>query len=244
MTKYRVGDKVRIVLREGNEYHYPFGFTDEMNEKFANKIVTIQRILEREAISCIKKLRYNGDTNGYRIKEDNGKFSWHSSMFEPVLEDSDSTIYTSSLQEGDLIPICDDMIGRIQSDEDSSEYYLDFDGILFDQEHSTCCYKLRKLVPDFEKIANEYNAIRSNEGCFPEFSTINDLVKFVQAVNNVYNSEKLITTPKTLNKNEIGFQKPKASVIGGFVPVGHSMCGKTSRSAIAVGHLSYGARSC
>lgn len=242
--QYKVGDKVRIKEKEGYGDSYPFNYTSEMYKKYGGRIVTISHIIPLEAEYCRDCLKYNGDKDGYRIKEDDRKFSWHSSMFEPVLEDSEQKIQTLiSLKEGDLIPICD-MIGRIQSDEDFSEYYLDFDDITVGQEHFTCCKKLRELVPDFEKIANEYDATRQDEGCFPEFSTINDLVKFVQAVNNAYNSKKSITTPKTLNENEIKFQKPKAAFSRGSVPKGNPICGRKHKTAIVVGRLSNQEISC
>lgn len=234
--QYKVGDKVRIKEREGKSIDYPCYFVDEMCQQ-KGKIFTIKNISELSSSRHVKRKFYNGDNHFY-LFEENG-YTWHSSMFEPALENPKSNAQTlCPLKEGDSISICG-MIGRIQDGGYyCHRYYLDFDNIKDDQEHLVCCKKLRELVPDFEKIANEFDATHEESDCFPEFSTIDDLVKFAQAVNNAYNSKKSITISKTLNENEIRFQKPKTSSIRGSVPTGRAICGRRRKTAIELGHLS------
>lgn len=241
--EYKVGDKVRIKKREGADWDYPCYFTDDMSQLKGN-IYTIFSIEELVEKNPSQHKFYNGDKHCYYFKEDMNGYTWHSSMFEPVLEDSNPAIFTS-LNEGNLISICD-MTGKVQNDNihKSPHYYLDFDGITDEQEHFTCCRKLRELVPDFEKIASRYNVVGLEFECFPEFSTIDDLAKFIQAVNNTYNSKKIITTLKKLNENEIRFQKPKASFTGGHVPTGRTICGRQHKITVVIGHLSNQAISC
>jgi hypothetical protein len=247
--QYKVGDRIRIKKREDYCNLYPFPFVDSMN-KLAGTICEIKAIKRVESFTNPNSGYINDDYHMYEIRpvdsSDHRDFvwAWHSSMFEPVLENSEQKIQTLvSLHEGDLVEICG-MIGSIDGNWGNSSYYLDFDGIRDEQEHFACCRKLRELVPDFEKIANEFDAIRQEADCFPVFSTIDNLVKFAQAVNNVYNSKKSITTPKTLNENEIKFQKPKAAFSRGSVPKGNPICGRKHKTAIVVGHLSNQEISC
>lgn len=240
--QYKVGDKVRIKEREGSGCEYPYGFINEMREQ-KDRIFTIEKIVEKINPREKERKFYNGDDHYYEFKEDSRHFIWHSSMFEPVLEDSEQKIQTiTSLKEGDFISICG-ITGRIKYNHFSSGYYLNFNNIN-EQNHFTCCRKLEELVPDFKKIANKYNPVRLEPVFFPEFSTIDDLVNFVQAVNNAYNSKKSITTLKILNENEIRFQKPKASIKRGSIPRGNQICGRKCKTAIIVGHLSNKTVSC
>lgn len=236
---YKVGDKVRIKERIGNENDYPCLFSDVMTHwsggtfKIKEKYhLTVKNIKDGE-----KSKFYNGDDDLFLLNGTNNNI-WHSSMFEPVLEDSKQKIQTlTSLKVGDLVQICG-MIGTIRYYCDYSTYYLGFDNSSKNQEHFICCAKLRELVPNFDKIADEYSPTQHKSGRFPEFSTIDDLMKFTQAVNNIYNSKKSITTLKTLNENEIRFQKPKTSSIRGSVPTGRAICGRRCKTAIELGHLS------
>lgn len=233
--QYKVGDKVRIKERKGKPGDYPCYFSDKMSEQ-KGKIFTIREIKKLSSDADIeKKCKFYNEDEYYYLFEEIA-YGWHSSMFELVSEDHESTTSTS-FEKGDLLPICG-MIGKIQHYEDSEypSYYLYFDNI-DDQEHSACCAALRKLVPNFDKIADEYGPIRHESGYFPEFSTISDLVKFTQAVNNAY-SKKSITTSKTLNENEIKFQRAKTSSERGIVPAGRAICGRRRKTAIKLGYLS------
>ena len=133
--------------------------------------------------------------------------------------------------------------GEVQVD--STSYW-----VYFDSYHGDKCDIFRN-IPQYASLVNQFNGKEVEVGrSFPRFKTAKDLSSFINSINEIYKQElkkvefQESIISKTSNKNEIRFQKPKASVVGGFVPDGHSRCGKTSRSAIAVGHLSYGARSC
>ena len=226
--QYKVGDKVRIKKREGKFRDYPCGFVDEMAEE-EGRIFTIKEIEEWDHTNSKCKF-YNGDNHYYLFIESG--YSWHSSMFEPVAKPQEIQLQATSLKEGDLIPICG-ILGKI---ERGINYYLEFDHIS-DQEHTSCCKKLRELVPNFDKIACAYNAIRQESCYFPEFRTIDELIQFVQAINTEYNS-KQSTILKKSETYEIRFHKPKASSIRGSVPTGHPICGRRCKTAIKLGHLS------
>ena len=87
MSPYKVGDKVRILERKGSSRDYPFFFMKEM-EELAGETFTIKRI---ELNTICDRDKYNGDFHRY-ILDEPGDWSWHSSMFEPVLENPESNI--------------------------------------------------------------------------------------------------------------------------------------------------------
>jgi len=234
---YKVGDIVRIKKREGYGDDYPFSFSDSMAE-LAGTLCRISKIIPNQVDNDQEYKYFNGDYSEYELEpldpadKRDFYFCWHSSMFEPVAKPQEIQLQATSLKEGDLIPICG-ILGKI---ERGINYYLEFDHIS-DQEHTSCCKKLRELVPNFDKIACAYNAIRQEPCYFPEFRTIDELIQFVQAINTKYNSKQ----PTILKKSEtyeIRFQKPKTSSIRGSVPTGRAICGRRRKTAIKRGHLS------
>jgi len=231
--QYKVGDKVRIKEREGKAVDYPYFFLDEMRQQ-KGKTFTIEKIA-KEVDPQERRKFYNGDDHWYLFKEDLNRFRWHSSMFEPVLENPELTT-SISLKKGDLISICD-IVGEIRdSGYDEPAHYLDFDNIN-EQEHYACCAKLRELVPNFDKIADKFDPVWNDTILFPEFSTIDKLMQFVQAINAEYNF-KQSTILKKSETYEIRFQKPKTSSIRGSVPAGRAICDRRRKTAIELGHLS------
>ena len=80
MEEYKVGDKVRIIHRDKNEWEYPFTFIDNMTE-FEGKECTISNIRKSEEPKCA----INGDYHEYTLDGGDG-YVWHSSMFAKVKE--------------------------------------------------------------------------------------------------------------------------------------------------------------
>lgn len=235
---FKIGDKVRIKKREGKFEDYPCGFTDSMAEE-AGKIFTIEKIKEWDSVGTANKyIFYNGDNHSYLL-ERNG-YSWHSSMFEPVIE-KDNTDYNL----GDSIKVLE-YSGTIR---EATYFFVNFDTP--DTEHSHVCSKIREKCSDFCKIAENIGAIMSvnREEFFPEFPTIKQLVAFVNKINELYSqkpfseSKQVLATQK-IKENEIRFQKSKASCIRGNVPTGSTICGRKDKIAISIGHLSYQVCNC
>lgn len=230
--QYKVGDKVRIKEREGKSIDYPCYFVDEMCQQ-KGKIFTIKNISELSSSRHVKRKFYNGDNHFY-LFEENG-YTWHSSMFEPVIE-KENTDY----KYGDSIKVLE-YSGTIRT---ATYFFVNFDTTV--TEHENICSKIREKCPDFCEIAKNMGAIKniSNKEYFPEFPTIERLIAFINKINELYSqkpsdeSKKSIITPKTLNENEIRFQKPKTSSIRGSVPTGRAICGRRRKTAIELGHLS------
>lgn len=235
---YQIGDIVRIKKREGNDGDYPFSFSNYMSSLAGTICLIVGIDSEGVCASDVNRKYFNGDYSCYKLKpldssdkRDFG-YDWHSSMFELITSPSKIQLQAISLNVGNLVPICG-MFGKIELDDN---YYLDFDNIS-DQEHISCCKKLRELVPNFDRIANEFGTVYNTERLFPEFSTIDELMRFVQAINTKYNS-KQPTIFKKSETYEIRFQKPKTSSIRGSVPTGRAICGRRRKTAIELGHLS------
>ena len=79
-SKYKPGDKVTIIEREGSSADYPLFFGKGMCV-YSGKIVTIEKV-EPITYRCNGCKFYNGDDFRYYIKEDGGAYYWHSSMFK------------------------------------------------------------------------------------------------------------------------------------------------------------------
>jgi len=83
---FKVGDKVKIINREGYSEDYPFYFVSDMtllSGKIAT-IIDIKDVVDRDNI-CNCKF-YNGDDHIYILDIDDKQFDWHSSMFILVEE--------------------------------------------------------------------------------------------------------------------------------------------------------------
>lgn len=78
---FAVGEKVRVTERAFGSYAYKFEYTDEMCDRFEGKIVTISRV--NPNLSDVE-YEVEDDQASYRIKEDNGRFTWSSGMFDKV----------------------------------------------------------------------------------------------------------------------------------------------------------------
>lgn len=79
---YKEGDKVRVIKRKGDECDYRFCFNDHMNDLFGGKIVTIYKV--KFCDNPHARHKCPDDFYLYYIKEDNCRYLWASSMFEPV----------------------------------------------------------------------------------------------------------------------------------------------------------------
>lgn len=75
---FKLGEKVRVVKKEKNSFSYKYGFEVTM-EDFSDKIVTIEKVIPDYNTNVCE---IPDDNALYRIKEDNIKFEWASSMFE------------------------------------------------------------------------------------------------------------------------------------------------------------------
>ena len=86
---YKVGDKVRIIKREGQSDDYPYCFTDQMQDSYSNEIATIVIIIPHfMSPGNSRRKYYNGDNHVYILDIDKGAFSWHSSMFRKAVIDT------------------------------------------------------------------------------------------------------------------------------------------------------------
>lgn len=237
--QYKIGDKVRIRKREGKFEDYPCGFTDSMAEE-EGKIFTIEKIEEWDSVGTANKdIFYNGDNHSYILERSD--YMWHSSMFEPVIEKKNPEYAL-----GCPIKVLEysGIIGE------ATYFFVNFDTPTID--HGDVCSKIREKYSDFCEIAINMGAIAgiNNEKFFPEFPTIKQLVAFVNKINELYSqkpsseSKQILTTTKTLNENEIKFQRAKASSKRGIVPTGRAICGRRCKTAIKCGHLSYTACYC
>ena len=71
------GDQVVIDHRFGDQYDYPYSFTDEMT-RYSGKTMTISCVSNLSFLPC--KFGFGSDKVFY-FEEDYGGFSWHASMF-------------------------------------------------------------------------------------------------------------------------------------------------------------------
>jgi len=113
IMKYKVGDKVKVIKREGNEDDYPCSYVDEMMG-YAYRMATITEIVEDDVDNDEKTYKYyNGDNNSYRLLFDGedgymkNNFFWHSSMFEPIKKESkkDKEKEVVNYKVGDIVEI-------------------------------------------------------------------------------------------------------------------------------------------
>lgn len=82
MSPFKVGDRVKISKRLGEQKEYPYDFTDEM-AALKGEVFTIAKI---ESTQVHNSRKYsNGDPNQYLLE--GTRFLWHSSMFERVSQD-------------------------------------------------------------------------------------------------------------------------------------------------------------
>lgn len=72
--KYKKGDIVKIKEHMSQKDYFPVGWNFEM-EKYLGKVVTIVNVTVTSTATY------------YRIKEDNGRWSWVSSMFVSVTKE-------------------------------------------------------------------------------------------------------------------------------------------------------------
>lgn len=80
---YKVGDRVLIKDKHDpgcDSYSYTFCFTEQMLTEHGGKVCTISMV-QRESIHRANDIP--DDNYLYRLVEDNEKWSWASSMFEP-----------------------------------------------------------------------------------------------------------------------------------------------------------------
>lgn len=83
MSPFKVGDKVKIKKRIGEQEEYPYDFVDGM-AALEGKVFVIKKI---ESTQNHNSRKYsNGDPNQYYL--DDAGYMWHSSMFERVSQDS------------------------------------------------------------------------------------------------------------------------------------------------------------
>lgn len=229
--QYKIGDRVRIIEREGTADKYPLSYVNKMNNEFAGRIVTIDNIVKNEASYYKACLMYNGDDNGYRIKEDNYKYSWHSSMFEPV--QNEEVLPPSSFQVGQKV-LFGDFIGIVHKSSDNL-YWLDLTPSK-SGTHSESCRTLETLLPNYREIGKKFGAIYWTEEscCIPIFSSLGRLYLYYCELVELLNKPKT-----TKDHDEIRFQKEGSSIERGAVPTGHSISGRRYQATVISGHLSY-----
>lgn len=86
-SKYKVGDKVTIAIRDGEGQDYPFNFSDEM-AKLAGKEYIIESVTFIRA-NDYRGRRYYEEPFNYRLS--GLKFVWSSLMFKPLcINDADN----------------------------------------------------------------------------------------------------------------------------------------------------------
>ena len=96
---FKVGDKVRILEREGEENDYPASYVKSMT-LYAGKIAKIVEVQENKLTGYAKKRKYyNGDPNTY-ILDITGSYVWDSSMF--IKDDSMLDEYYINNSPGEL----------------------------------------------------------------------------------------------------------------------------------------------
>jgi len=239
--QYKVGDKVQIKKRKGSPYEYPYPFAESMN-KLAGTICEIKGIHYVKSFSDSNSKYIDEDYHMYEIRPVDSSdcrdfvWAWHSSMFEPVIEKENM-----SYNYGDSIKVLE-YSGKIC---EATYFFVSFDTPK--TTHEVTCSKIREVCSDFCEIAKNMGAIKNidNEKLFPEFPTIEKLVAFVNKINELYSQKpssefkQILTTSKTLNENEIKFQRAKASSKRGIVPTGRAICGRRCKTAIKLGHLSH-----
>lgn len=250
--KFWPGDRVRVRNRIGRPNDYPFGFYSCMTNKFEGELVTISYVAElKDFPENFKHARfYNEDHNYYRIKEDGGEYIWHSSMFtssealiRPLHENNDPN---DVFEIGTCI-VFGPFKGHVSPGKRiPGTYFLNLEDAV--HSHDINCRKLEEWIPNYRELAKPFNpkTINPSQCCIPIFWSLTDLYKYcmvlVEEMNAILKKknqkEQSITTPKTLNENEIRFQKPKASSIRGSVPTGRAICGRRCKTAIELGHLS------
>lgn len=244
--QYKVGDKVRIIERRGLREDYPFPFGDYMSS-LTGVVCKINKI-SPVSIEFPKSKFYNGDDNIYElcpILPDSRDFmwNWHSSMFEPV-EELGNPIITPLLTQanlGDSVKILH--LDGFISKNSKEHYFIRFsEEDHIHKEMAWCFY-----TPELKRLAIDFNAVPGYR-LSPHFKSIMSLLAFVNEVNLRYKPKESIKqstiTPKTLNENEIRFQKPEATATGGFVPTGHSIRGREHKITVVIGHLSNQKISC
>ncbi len=92
-SKYKPGDKVTIVEREGSEFDYPFGFTKGMCE-FVGKTFIISKVVP--AVIEHRFKYYNGDDYTYFLE--GLSWNWHSSMFKTTTQKVNNLQNTKSYE--------------------------------------------------------------------------------------------------------------------------------------------------
>lgn len=134
MSKFKVGDKVRVKSLEWYQYEYKdeeekLSFTSKMSD-FCGVVVTI------ETVSC----------DSYTIKEDyKFKFGWQDYMFEDevVKEDNDiikkiEVVEPFKIKKGDIFQCIKDVVmaDGVIDYKKGSFYTSDCDGCITDEQHT------------------------------------------------------------------------------------------------------------
>lgn len=90
---FKVGEKVRVKRRVGNNHDYKYSFEDNM-ARLAGNVFTISDVLPNH---CQTKFKIPDDGALYHLKGINLYYAWASSMLEKVSETS-SDFLTNSLK--------------------------------------------------------------------------------------------------------------------------------------------------
>ena len=250
---YKIGDIVRIKKREGADYDYPFYFSNYMSS-LAGSVCQIVGINSTKRVSGSDVIckYFNGDYSSYELvpldssDERNFNYDWHSSMFEPVdelIRHIDTTILKSTVisstayKVGDKV-FCCGYNGKIKNHDGDGDYYIEF------TDHESTCINIALKISNYSDLEElcENSDYGTHNGIFPEFDTIENLMKFVDYLNSQY--DKTLLTIKESETYEIRFQKPKASSKRGVVPTGSTIRGRKDKIAIGIGHLSYQVCNC
>lgn len=210
-SKYKPGDKVIVIEREGEASDYPMGFIDDMC-KYSGLVVTIETV-HPILYDCKFRKFYNGDDFQYHIKEDGGNKYWHSSMFMNA---------KSLYNVGDKVTIAEREGGEFDYPFNFTKGMNDLAGSTFIVSKVEQAY----INPSL-KYSNGDNYKYLLEGSM--YSWHSSMFKTTtQKVNNLQNTKN----------HENRFQKPKASVRRGSIPKGRTVCGRTNKARVTVKHLS------
>ena len=192
VPEFKVGDKVKVAHREGNEEDYPEFFTYEMTKLEGNEY-TITKVKGANLSTFVNdksEERLNKDPNIYYLDGEASEFDWHSSMLEKVSESDKKLeefskedtvvkpfqVSLSDLQSGyilkgcDIICLCGERYRVISGD--GYCFLSNISGVL---NHSV----FDKLgITDKENFCSSYGTVSC--GDFPKFNRLDALTACVK----------------------------------------------------------------